>query len=101
MFNYNIYTKTYIFSLMTQKNTTLLPRVFSMLTMALVGLFLCSSLLNIRGLAQKKEEEVEQTELVRTGAQTQPTNIVAVSLLFVTLMGIGIHAYTTQIYPSK
>lgn len=57
----------------------------------------------VRAQAQREEdEEMSQTQLVRSGGTKNSltgTNIIAITVLFTALVAIGLHAYTTQIYP--
>lgn len=83
-------------------------RVSTLLTMLLVGIFLFTAPLSIPVLSQEDDnstnsqtEDDEQDTLVRSGGEITPTKIIAIGGLFSILVFIGIHAYTTQIYPSN
>lgn len=88
---------------MTKNKITLRKRVSTLLAMALVGIFLYQSFSIIGAHTEESlpEEETEETELVRSGGGPKAVNIIAVSALFIVLVFIGFHAYSTQIHPSK
>ena len=79
-------------------------RLASALTLLCLGGFLVlAPLTTVRVRAGQREEEEEQAsqQLVRSGGEESPGSMVAVSVLFLILVFVGLHAYTTQIYPSS
>ena len=78
-------------------------RLASALTLLCLGSFLLlAPLTAVRVRAQSREEEEEQpAQLVRSGGGEASGNMLAVGALFALLLFVGLHAYTTQIYPNS
>ena len=81
-----------------------LARLVTLSTLVVVGIFLALAPLTpvrVRAQSREDEEETSQAQLVRSGGQEAGGSMLAVGMLFGTLLLVGMHAYTTQIYPNS